>query len=296
MARTIKAFQFWVKPTEGATKPVRDALAAKGAKPAGFEFVQHAKHFLAQDLAWNNSKGILTGTVYLIRSSNLPAAIENGQAGPLPIKPNTDLGEPMCFAYHPEVGGAVVHYSHTGPRHSVLSEIARRLSLDQAFTVEPLIRTDMLQRLQEKKFFRGIEFALTDPKGIQDLRTAGGSVGDAIGMLDGLHGVSIRVEITMGHTQGEGLAANATKSLARKLAKIGTENVDEHGGVRTIKVRGSEGEDAPVEELDLLKAREEILLEVAESHRSIDTSDACRMLTASLSDRLKNFKAQAGNA
>lgn len=202
----------------------------------------------------------------------------------------------MCFAYHPELGGAVIQYSHSGPRHSVLSEIARRLSTDQAFAVEPLIRTDMLQRLQEKKFFRGIEFALTDPKGIQELRSAGGSVGNAIGMLDDLHGVSIRVEITMGHTQGEGLAANTTKTLARRLAMIAAENVDEDGGVRAIKVRGSQGEDAPVEELDLLKAREEILLQVAESHRSIDTSDACRMLSASLADRLTNFKAQAGNA
>ncbi len=296
MARPIKAYQFWVKPAEGPTAPVRQAVAAINNANRSFEFTQHAKQFLAQDLRWEGRRGILTGTVYLLRSSNLPAAIHDGQVEPLPIGDETDLGEPMCFALHPEVGAAVIHYAHTGPRHSVLAAVIGHILPDVPIAIEPVLRHDMLEKLRRKRFVRGIEFTLSDPRGVQELRTAGGSVGHALSMLDDLGGVNVKVEITMGHSRGEGMVTDTTKALAERLARIGTEHVDGPGGVRTIKVRGSDGDDAPVEELDLLYAREEIVLEVAETNRSIDTDDARRKLAAELNSRLPALRTQAGGA
>lgn len=294
MARPIKAHQFWVRPADGPTAPVREAVAAINNANRSFEFTQHAKQFLAQDLRWDSRRGILTGTVYLLRSSNLPAAIQNGQVGPLPIGDETDLGEPMCFALHPDVGAAVVHYAHTGPRHSVLAAVIGHFLPDAPIAIEPVLRQDMLEQLRRKRFFRGLEFSLSDPKGVQELRTAGGSVGHALSMLDDLGGINIKVEITMGHSRGEGMAADATKAIARTLARVGAQHVEGPGGVSVIKVRGSDGEDAPVEELDLLHAREDIVFEVAETNRSIDTDDARRKLAAELNSRLPALRAQAG--
>jgi uncharacterized protein DUF6731 len=297
VARVVKAYQFWVTPSTSTGAQFRAAIASRGTSPSNFEFDYSGKSYLASGLNWNSQRGILTGTVYLRRSADLPSAIEGDRARPLPIATTTDLGEPMCFAYHPEASGAIVHYAHTGPRHSVLREVARHLGLDEAIGIEPVIRSDMLQQLDQKRVFKGIEFALSDPTGIAELRAAGGSVGRAISLLGDLGGVNVSVQITMGHTNGS-LSQTATKRLATKLATLGASVVDddEPSGVRKIKVRGSDGVDAPVEELDLLNAREVIELEVEESHRSIDTTDACNKLRISLVSRLRNFRRQAGTS
>ncbi len=198
------------------------------------------------------------------------------------------------FALQPDPGAALIHYSHTGARHSVLPAMLSKMGYAHAMQVEPVIKTDMLQKLQSKKFFKGLEFSLTDPKGVQEIRAMGGSVGRALGMLDDTGGVNIRVEITMGHTKGEGLVANATKALAKGLAKIGMDAGDDSSPVRAVKVRGSEGEDAPVEELDLLNAREVIEMQVDEADRSIDRSDCQKKLAKLLEDHKDTFKTQAG--
>lgn len=296
MPRKIKAFQFWMRPAEGPTDPVVGAISAIDATNRSFEFTQHGKSYLAYDLAWHTRNAVLTGTVYLLRHNDLPAAIRDGRAGPLPIPNETDLGEPMCFAFHPGVGAAVIQYAHTGPRHPVLVPIISRFLPNTPMLLEPVIRTDMLVRLRQKQFFRGIEFTLTDPKGIQELRTAGGSVGRAIDMLGDVGGVTIHVEISMGHTRGQGLIANATRGLAERLAHVATREIspDEHGDIGTLKVRGSDGADTPVEELDLLRAREAIAFEADEADRSIDTAETCRKLSTELVARLDNLRTQMG--
>lgn len=229
---------------------------------------------------------MLTGSVYLLRSNNLPAAVTNGHVTPLPIAEDTDLGEPMCFAFHPEVGASLVHYAHNGPRHSALSCIVGRFAPHTAITVEPVIRTDILASLQQKQIFRGFEFSLSEPRGIADLRTYGGSVENAIEILSEVNGVNISVNITMGHTRGGSLDRGVINNLARRLMAAPR--------VSSIKVRGSDGEGAPIENLDLLKAREEISLQVTESNRAIDTNDTCRQLKAALARRLPGLRRQIG--
>jgi hypothetical protein len=140
-----------------------------------------------------------------------------------------------------------------------------------------------------------LEFALSDPEGIAELREMGGSVGNAIRMLRDLGGVNVRVEITMGHSRGDGLVVNATKQLARGLTRLATDAVDGHEPVRTVKVRGSDGEDAPLEELDLLRAREPIILTVDEQGRHLDRTDCQRKLSGALFERRDRFTQQAGH-
>lgn len=294
MSRDIKAHLFWITPVNESAASVKTEVEsfAKDIKPLEF---QHAGHdYLATDLMWNATKHVLTGTIFRIRASGLPSEIQGTEAKPLTIGPDTNLGEPMCFAFLPDPGGALIHYSHTGPRHSVMPALLSRMGYPHAMQVEPVIKSDMLQRLQSKKFFRGLEFALSDPKGMQELRAIGGSVGRALDMLDDTGGVNVRVEITMGHTKGEGLIANATKTIAKKLAKIGMQTADGSSPVRTVKVRGSDGQDAPVEELDLLNAREIVEMQVDEADRSIDREDCQKKLAKVLDEHKTTFSTQAG--
>lgn len=294
MSRELKAFQFWVKPVSGSAAALKAALSAMPPNLRSFDFSHYDKNYQAKSLTWDARKAILTGTVYLLRTNNLPSAVKNGEVERLPIDDETDLGEPMCFAFHPEVGAALVHYAHTGPRHSVLSVILDRFIADTPITVEPVLRQDMLLKLARKTVVTGLEYTLSDPAGVAELRTMGGPVGKAISMLTECGGVSINVQITMGHTRGEGLVTEVVKGIGQRLASIATENAGETNGVSTIKVKGSDGEGAPIEELDLLRAREPIKFEVRESHRSIDTDDACRILKSELANRLAELRAQLG--
>lgn len=294
MTKSIKAYQFWVNPVEGSTKMVRDAVAAIDAGSDGFGISRLEKRYLAQHLKWDARRNLVTGTVYLIRSSNLPAAINEERAGPLPIDDKTDLGEPMCFAFHPEVGVALIHYNHVGPRHQVLATVIEHVLPDVPILVEPVLRRDMLETLDRKPFLRSIEFGLQDPNGIRELRAMGGSIAHAMSMLADLGGINIKVSITMGHSRGEGLRAGARR-LGEKLAKLGAIEVEGHARISAIKVGAAENEDAPIEHLDMLHAREEITFEVGEVGRTIDVAAACRYLADQLQERLGELRIQAGN-
>ncbi|MBL0871636.1 MAG: hypothetical protein IBJ18_13780 [Phycisphaerales bacterium] len=295
MAREIKAFMFWVTPVDHPASGARDAVVEYMKKPAAFEFSHGGHNYLAEELTWNSQRSILTGTVYRIRTSALPVAVNGTKTHALPLGKDEALGEPMCFAYWPDPGAAVVHYAHNGPRHSVMPALLSKMGYPNAIAVEPVIREDMLQQLQSKQYVQAVEFALSDPDGMQELRDMGGSVGHAIKMLKDLGGVNVRVEVTMGHTKGEGLVVNTAKTIARTLAKIGTTTADDHSPVRTVKVKASDGDDAPLEELDLLRAREPIFLTIDEQGRHLDRTDCQKKLSGALNERKDVFRRQAGN-
>jgi hypothetical protein len=294
MARSIKAFMFWVTPTDQQASGAKDAVLEymKTAKPLEFDHL--GQNYLAKEMQWNAQRSILTGTVYRIRNSGLPVAVKGTTTHDLPLDDDEALGEPMCFAYWPDPGGAVIHYAHTGPRHSVMPALLSKMGYPHPITVEPVLREDMLQQLQSKRYFRAVEFALRDPEGIAELRDKGGSIGHAIKALKDLGGVNVRVEVTMGHTKGEGLVANTAKTLARELAKLGAEAPDGHSPVSTIKVWGSEDEEVGVVELDLLRAREPITLTIDEHGRHLDRTDCQRKLSGALNERKDKFRLQAG--
>lgn len=294
MAREIKAFMFWVTPVDHPASGVRDAVVEYMRKPAAFEFSHAGHNYLAEELTWSSQRSILTGTVYRIRSSGLPVAVKGTKTHALPLGKDEGLGEPMCFAYWPDPGAAVIHYAHNGPRHSVMPALLSKIGYPNAIAVEPVIREDMLQQLQSKQYIQAVEFALSDPEGIQELRDMGGSVGHTLKMLSDLGGVNVRVEVTMGHSKGEGLAVNAVKTIGRVLHRIGTTAPDDHSPVRTIKVKASDGEDAPLQELDLLRAREPISLMIDEQGRHLDSTDCQKKLSGALNERKDVFRRQAG--
>jgi len=295
MARDIKAFQFWIAPSDQPTSTVLDLVTEYmhgGGK--AFEFDHMSQNYLATELNWTKAKKMLTGTVYRLRGNSLPVAVRGITTHDLPLKEDEYLGEPMCFAFLPDVGGALIHYSHTGPRHAVMGALLSRMGYADAIRVEPLIRTDMLMQLNSKSYIKGLEFSLTDPRGVAELREMGGSIGGAIKVLDDVGGVNIHVQVTMGHTKGEGLVTSTVKKFARALQKLASSAPEGESPVRTIKVTGADDEDAPLSELDLLRAREPITLMVSEQGRHLDRIDCQRKLAGELFDRRDKFRRQAG--
>lgn len=294
MAKSIRAGYFWIRPTDDSPKPVQTAVEQWMRKAQPFEFSHYGNSYLAEEFDID-ARGIVTGVINRIHSSGLPRVVDGRKTHDLPLQANESLGEPMCFAYHPNPGLALIHYSHNGPRHPVMTSVIGKMGYPKAILVEPLLKADMLAKLKAKKFITAVEFGFTEPEGIKELRGAKGALGDAIDVLDELGGVSIHVTVTMGHSQGEGMIVDTAKRIIRTLAEIGTERVDmvdSKSRVTAAKLRGADDDDSPLEMLDMLKARELVTLMVNEQGRHLDRTDCKGKLGRTLWDNRDLFREQ----
>ncbi|MBX3381400.1 MAG: hypothetical protein KF805_15000 [Phycisphaeraceae bacterium] len=294
MSKRIKAFLFHVRPITGPASAVRDAIRTYMQTGGDFEFTHSGHDYIAKSLGWDERKGILTGSVLRLRSRDLPEAVEGTETGPIPLEAGQSLGEPMCFAFWPDPGSALVHYNHRGPRHSVLHAVISRMGFETPIGIDPVLRSDMLAKLNSTEFVRGLEFTLSDAAGIAALRDAGGSVQRSFATMRELGGVTVGVQVTMGHTKGQGLAPAAVKGIARKLLRVATETPDGESPVKKIKVTGSDGDDSPLETLDLLRAREPIFLSVDEQGKHLNRIDCQQKLARELDSRKNDLRQQHG--
>lgn len=291
MAREITAHIFWIVPVNDPAQGVKDAVVRFMRNPRAFEFDHKGYNYLAEGFSWDNRSEILTGTIYRIRSTGLPRAVEGTRTRDLPLGANETLGEPMCFAFMPDPGCALIHYAHTGPRHTVMGAMITGMRYPNAIQIEPMLKTDTLLRLGQKTIVTGLEFTLTDPDGVAELRAMGGSVQHAIQMMEGIDGVKVKVQISASRAGGDGLALRATKQLARRLAQIGT---IQDSPVRGVKVRGADEAGDPTEVLDMLKAREVVPLQIQEQARHLDLDDCHRKLSNALRERRDQILQQVG--
>jgi len=269
MPITIKAHAFWVTPVNGNGDDLKTIAQNFGQNGEDTEFSHRGHDFLCTESAWHTRRSALTATVFRLRDSNLPAAVsEDGDVEELPIDDSTNLGEPTCFAYFPDLQVAFIHYSHTGARHTVLPAFLNEIGFAQAIKVEPVIRLDMLERLENTDFFTTLEFALKSPQSIRETRAAEGSVADTLNIMDVLNAENAHIRITIGYNRsGGGLSTRTVKDLALGLAHFGDREVS------TLKVRGSENADEQVQTLDLLRARIVSELEVSDRNREMDRQD-----------------------
>lgn len=294
MAKDIKAHLFWVRPPQGSPTAVENAVLEFMKKPESVEFSHQGQDYMADSLTWLSGSRTLVGTIYRLRDKSLPVAVHGTKIKPLPLQPEDKLGEPMCFAFLPVPGAAIVHYSHTGPRHPALQALISRLGFADGVVIEPCIREDILDELEGKSFLTAVEFALEDPAGSAELRNAPGPVKDMIRLQRELGGVNVRIEVTMGHKRGDGLLKELTKGTGKWLRDLAFQDVAGDGPVKAVKITGKEDEDSPVRELDLLHAREVITLTVSEQGRHLDRTDCQRKLRLALDDRKASIVRMAG--
>jgi hypothetical protein len=269
----IKTHCFWLIPEQGTADDIARVLKQFASKGKPREFTAGFGTYLACEAEWHAKVGALTTTVFRLRSSALPSAVKESGVTPLPIDDDTNLGEPMCFAYFPEEGAAIVHYSHTGARHSVIPDLLSQLGFPHPVRIEPILRTDMLERLNSTGFVRSLVFSLHRPQANSELRAQGAPVAKAIDVLNEVEGVNIRVEVSVGH-EHRGLILDAVKGVARKLMKFGDAEVT------ALQLNAAEKEDERCERLDLLGGRIEFELSIADKNRELDRADCHKKLLA----------------
>lgn len=280
MPTDSKAHLFWVISNEVNVKQMRKLIADFCADPSDIEFSVGPNDFTASEMSWDPKQGAFTVSVFKVRASDLPAAIDEDEGvQSLDLEEDTNLGEPIVFAYYPDYEVAIVQYNHSGPQHPVVRAVLNAIGHEGPIHMSPVLRQDMVEQLETASIFRSLEFSLQSPKQQQELAAAGSSVKEALSMLENIGGVNVTVKVTMGHQKGTLL--DGVKNTAKKLSEIGDSDLG------TLKVNAASNENAPVEQLDLLKARIVREFEVKLTGREMDREDCgskLRSLFASLKE------------
>lgn len=266
-----KAHLFWVIPSQGTPEEMKRLVRDYCEDPDALEFTIRESRFLAKEAQWHAGRSVFTMSVFKIRESDLPVKVgPNGEVESLDLEEDDDLGEPIVFAYYPDLEVCIVQDNHTGPRHPVVREVLRSIGHDAPIHMSPVLRRDMMERLEDARIIRALEFTLTSPQQLQDLRAAGQPVGRALQMLGDLGGVNVSVRVSMGHQRGSLL--DGVKGVAQRLVDFGDTELS------TLKVSASAGQEAPVEQLDMLNARVSGEFDVNFNGREMDRADCRRKL------------------
>ncbi|MCC6228527.1 MAG: hypothetical protein IT432_04795 [Phycisphaerales bacterium] len=284
MPVSIKAHCFWVQPIEGTSEDLKACVKKFADDGKDVEFTHGPHMYRVSESQWTTT-GAFSATVFKLRHNDLPAAVSDAGVDDLPIDDETDLGEPMVFVYYPALSAAIVHYSHNGPRHSVIAPFLNQIGHAGAIVVQPIIVRDMMQRLQDAKFFRAIRFTLRGVQGNNQLPKLGSAVARSVEIADELSGVNVTVEVTMGHARGS-LGVGKLREVARKLAHLGDHEVS------TLQVDAAPDDEGTVEMLDLLRAKVGAELEIADRNRYMDRTDCRAKLISAFGQRKKEIEQQ----
>jgi hypothetical protein len=156
MLASVKAYCFRVEPDESSPREISDLLKNVSAIATPIHVSAGAGQYTVSETIWHEQERAFTASVFKLRKSSLPAAVRDDAVGSLPISPDTDLGEPMCFAYYPNDHAAIVQYSHHGPRHTVIAPFLSEIGLAHPVSVEPKLRDDMEERFHNTTFYRSV--------------------------------------------------------------------------------------------------------------------------------------------
>lgn len=284
---STKAYCFWVLPKEGNAEEVARLLRSYADHPRSIAIAQGANEFAVCEPRWRTAgdSKIFTATAFKLRSRAFPSVVGDAGPEPLVISPEKRLGEPMCFAYDPAEGVAVVLFAANGPRHTLIAPFLAELGFEHELQIEPILRADMMERLDRTRYATSIEFNLKDVRRDDELKKAGLPVERAIEMVDSVGGVDVHVHITMGREK-RSLAVDVVKGVAYFLQDLGGSYVTR------LQLKASESEDQRCETLDLLNARIEIEMDVSDAQRELDRDDCQRKLVRAMKEVLPAIRKQ----
>jgi len=281
MAKNCKVHAYSIIPEGGCAEDIDGLLRAFANRKKLIRFKSNDGDYAIDD-AHNRRAGgkpAFTATIFKLRSTELPSVIDGDGVKRLPLAEDTHLGEPICFAYDPSRQVAVVQSSASGPRAQVISHFLDELRFPYHVEVEPLLRRDMIERLEKTSVFRSLEFKIRRPA--RQARAALGNAGlpieRALEAMEDVDAATIGMQLSIGNGKGE-LMADKVKSYVKRLFMMGSTDVT------SLKVSGVEKEGSKAVILDMLGARVEYLVELKASGREWDRDHCQRQLAGFLQE------------
>jgi len=240
---TAKAHCFHVFPQDGTAEEIRKLLRSFPRKAKTLSLSKSPGTVVCEP-HWRTAGDdeFFTATAFRVRTSGLPSGVGKEGPEPLPIPEDMGLGEPMCFAYDPVSGVAIVLSGDSRLTERVIPMFLADLGFPHQIDVQPILRTDMLERLERTKFVNSMTFRLTDIQGQSELSKAGEPIRRAIELVDSVRGMDIRVHVSVSKRE-RGLTLNVVKQAFRRLHDLGSTHVKE------LKLSAAEKEDMKYQQL-----------------------------------------------
>jgi len=285
MPSEIGADLFWVLPLqnpEGMIPAIRAFVACNTDSEATFG----STRYLLNGASWSAQGGILTGTIFKRRHFNLPSKLSGARVSRLDLGDDDDLGEPMCFAYCPEISAAAVHFSFNGPRHGRLANFLNHIGFEPPIEMSPILRRDALERLQRARIIRKAAFTLRAPQHLAELRAIGNSVGCAISSMVDMGGVTVEITVGMSYESGT-LNLDRVKRAFQRLSNFGDT-------VTKLEVLASPDMDESPVPIDLINDRITERISVNYDGRELDKGHCCAGLRGFLNDNRPEIVRQFG--
>lgn len=292
MSKVIKAYLYWLHPTDDDARSALAAVRRFAQQPRLLSFSHIDKNYEADRFVWDDQRQILTGAVFLERDRALPELLDGKSAKPLNMKAGESLGEVMCFAYWPSPGAALVHFNSRGPRHSVMPSLVASMGYGQPMRIAEVLDTQAMLAVRDASRIKRLSFKVTTPEGINGLGEIDGSVADALKVAGRFEGMRVAVTISMAEDRREGLALGVVKSVCERLFDFHDTRDRGRDIVNSCKVDGETKAGRLLKALDILKAREPVKLTFAERSCHLDTMDGTAKLAEALHSRKSMLRAQ----
>ncbi len=273
MAKQSVAHAFSVIPQGGTADDIVALLRQFVKKTKQVQITYGGNVYWAGDAHFVGPVGreVFTATVFKLRTSDLPSVIDGVGAKPLVLDSGSNLGEAMCFAYDSPKQLAIVQNVSYGPRYSIIRTFLDDIGLQHYVNIDPILKKDMLDRLEHTKVFRTMRYAVKRPADGGAMRAAGVPMAAAIDAMDAVRAVTARVELSMANDKGS-LDLDAVKRCVINVLKI------EETDLTSLKLKVREEENATTTILDMLGGRIEYPLELKSVGREWDREDCRRQL------------------
>jgi hypothetical protein len=152
-------------------------VAARKRNPISFDHNGQRIVVWEQQIRAVKGQHVYTASAFRLRERAYPSIVEPAGVKPLSLPAHEGLGEPMCVAYDPIDGKAVMLCSQNGPTPSSLHSFLGEIGFPHEMEIEPVLRRDMKERLERTQFVQSIDFRIKDAPHARFLRATGAPIG-----------------------------------------------------------------------------------------------------------------------
>lgn len=282
----VTAHLFWFTPELGTLKDLREKSSQAAVKFYGqtvkAKFL--GQPFRLEDLDWDAGKKRLSGVLYKERTTRFPSELGDTKGKAIRVSSTSAIGFPTCFVYDPGLHVVAVQYEHSGARASCLPSFMNKIGFDQPFQMDVVFARKAASRLKKSKIIRSYEYKMTNEVQVTDKELKSLDIGaeHAVEIMKAAKARWVRVEVSVGHAPRSKKLDGPIKSALKKMSKWGD-------CVDALRLGMKEGEESPVEVVDLLNDKFAEVIQVKEgTGRRISAPDCIRNLDKLL-DRKKLF-------
>jgi hypothetical protein len=196
------------------------------------------------------------GDMVRIRMTGIPPKTKlNGEQDDLDLDDDEGLGEATAFLFDPDLSILVLQRNHYAVSPGGFAHYFAKKGTVMYIDLKPVLRLDAMARLATMRLHRRLEISVAGLQNVgplRQLRDAGVGVSSLIDISRELNGPKVSILVSMGHEQG---SLERVMDFVRDARATFSNEARRGAHITKIVISGKEGEDEPLEIIDLIEDR-----------------------------------------